>query len=1508
MSSFQAEPANFLELLQIVRDGSEISLKPGEYKGPFTIEKSITIRGAGTDTVIFAVDEPAIVIKVPGVRLENLAIVRTVGGDTGEIVIDATKETSPICSSVSLRGIAPNVQWEGGGWDVPEVLDFGNIEPNRQIERSWQVQLGVPCHVVCAVSWLRVHTFRLYPGMQNLQLVLNSKGIPTGTILLGFIVLEAEESVRILRVCAKIKASQSITNVSFQELKKENLDGDYNHSPVVPTQQQLQVWNTFLDIEERIAKSRQFCVKFQSHNYGANTRRVSFEIDVNTATLDGFSENSLAQEDFWQRLKKAQNEDIVLFDSSPQYIRNKREGEKLGAIAEINSENNKICIRLDSDIVERMNRGRYQLPRQGFLYFEAAGDIHQINQKKKALENLRQGHSHNPYLSKFLFNASCARHPSKVIKLQPHDLLKRDANLDQIAAVETVLSSPDLVLIQGPPGTGKTTVIAEICYQVALRGGRTLITSQANLAVDNALSRLVHSPVIRALRKGKAEKVQEEGQPFLEENVIGTWLQSTSKDCEKKLTHKQENIKVLQSLLKPVQRFAKYLKIEEKFQKVYTEFHKERSDLEENYKKEETIYQQTLTSKSEVESLRAGLENLLKTAPHINWEAREVVDFLPRLKAYTEGNSEVESFVANVRTALLQSTKLGFVRPKRGAFGLAVWLQETVGTGIAAFKTISGDLKDAEQGMSEVAATIYVLQQNSEILNQLQTDYQQNLNQQQSLSAKLKEVENRKLEIEFVVTAMKEWKTTAIARIYKIVSDCRQTGTLLTDELLQLPAGLWMIARSLNLPLVSTHYKVNRIDYVPNWVQLNNALSYEIEGEFVNRRGKQQRFSEFLYHTLNQIPLVLSANRRVQWQEVAKQFTNYVNLTKTQRQALIRNTQQFLKQMQQEYGNSWEPQNVESTLNCIARELLENTLTNARECVLPIKIETETQLQYLQRQLKELQKSASIQQQQISAATNQVEVAQQGMNVKQSRVTNLLQKIAQQDNLPKKPRLLIEEYLANPSLIWEKTQEFSTQVQFWETRTSQLENLIASLEPFSVLQIIQNCLEQQLIRLEAEHENAKHQLAEFQIKRSQLENQTEPQPPQNLLNERKWWEQAYLEIPEQFKPSLPIDKVDLCSLEFLHQIKTQFQSWAEELEQDKNYLQRYQVFVQDWIAKLRTPSAQDRKELQQIYIDNANVIGITCVQAARGDFSKEFPGFDVVIVDEVSKCTPPELLIPALKGRKIVLVGDHRQLPPLMNEETIEDIAEELKMTKKELSFIKESLFKIQFESAAPSIKQMLTIQYRMHPQIMGAINQFYQHRLTCGILAPDIQRAHHLAGKIIQEHHHILWVKTPIEQGFAEQREGTSRCNVREVDIIEKLCEQMEAVWSVKVAEGHPQKEIGIITFYSAQLRLIKDRIETNRFPSLSIRTGTVDIFQGMERPVIIVSTVCNNSRRDIGFSKEPERLNVACSRAQELLVVVGCHDLFTHQVGKVGNMYQEVSKVVRRYDGFVDASTVLE
>lgn len=121
------------------------------------------------------------------------------------------------------------------------------------------------------------------------------------------------------------------------------------------------------------------------------------------------------------------------------------------------------------------------------------------------------------------------------------------------------------------------------------------------------------------------------------------------------------------------------------------------------------------------------------------------------------------------------------------------------------------------------------------------------------------------------------------------------------------------------------------------------------------------------------------------------------------------------------------------------------------------------------------------------------------------------------------------------------------------------------------------------------------------------------------------------------------------------------------------------------------------------------------------------------------------------------MVGDHRQLQPMLDTKTLEEVSQEIGSTKNtELQLLQESLFKIQFKSANDSIKQMLNIQYRMHPVIMGAINQFYDGKLKCGILEPDTKRTHNLAGEIIQEYHHLIWVKTPGGDEFQEETTGT--------------------------------------------------------------------------------------------------------------------------------------------------------
>ncbi|MDF5739587.1 MULTISPECIES: translation initiation factor IF-2 N-terminal domain-containing protein [unclassified Nostoc] len=1266
----------------------------------------------------------------------------------------------------------------------------------------------------------------------------------------------------------------------------------------VPTEDQLKAWKAFLQIEEKVAKARQFCVRYVSHNYNFK-RRISFEIDVASATLDGFYQNSLDVENFWERARRTKNEDLKLFETAP-VGKNWITGRQLGTVEEVDPNRCIISLRLERDLAEYMAAERYQLPATGFLCFEAVGDIQQIQRKKKALEDLNNGYTQNPYLGNFLFDASQARQIKTTIELQPQDLLLSSANPGQKAAVEKVLAAKDLVLIQGPPGTGKTTVIAEICYQIALRGGRTLIASQANLAVDNALSRLVHNPVIRAVRKGRAEKVGEEGQPFLEDQVIGRWLENTANDCENNLSKRLENIQIFSQLLASSPRFTAYFQAEEQFNQQQNKFFKNKVRLESNFKNKEEYYNETVAKQNQVQSLIVGLENILNTAQNINWEAPEVTDFLPLLKPYTEGNSLVEEFLANVRQAIKYTDELGFVRSTVGAFGLAVWLRETVTTEISEFKTAFTHAQEATEAMSEVAARVQVVKEHFGSLNQLQPNYQQYLAKLQNIQQTIQIWENRKREIDYIISAVKEWKSTAFSHLYQTLKDCHQSGLPLTDNLVDLPLSLLMFANTLKLPIVPKNYNIN----LPDWELLTKAIAYEIDGGFTDRRGKQHNFSYFLQQNFSQIPMVLSKSDRTQWQETYQQFNNYQLLNPKQRKLLVENTQVFLIRIQRTYGGSWEWNNIDSTLTQITQELLDTILTNARQCVLKVKTETEQQLQHLQRLLNDLQKN-EISQQQISITQAEVEKAQQDANLQLGRVVNILQELNQQPNIPAQLRILTEKYIATQSNIWEQPQEFSKQVNYWLTYISKLETLISSLEPFAVLEIIKNSLYEHLSKLQKETETSLQELQKLQINLREIEQKSQPQPSQNLIVERSWWLTEWQTIPDKFKPEN--SAADLFNIELLRGLHIQFEFWQKKLEKEDNYLKKYQNFVQDWIGKLRNPTEGDSDDLRRIYLDNANVVGITCVQAANRGFSEEFKSFDVVIIDEVSKCTPPELLIPALKGKKLVMVGDHRQLPPMLDTSTLEEVAQTIGNTRDELQFLEESLFKSQFESADKSIKQMLTTQYRMHPFIMGAINQFYDGKLESGILEPDTKRAHHLANEIIQESQHILWVKTPIENPFLEQRNGTSYFNTQEIDAIERLCQQFEITWASKVANGEPKKEIAVITFYGAQLRKIDERLQSELFPSLEIRTGTVDRFQGMERPVVIVSMVRNNSKGDVGFAKKPERVNVAFSRAQELLIIVGCHNLFTHQSGKVGSMYSEVSNIVSLHGGFVDVSRII-
>lgn len=397
-------------------------------------------------------------------------------------------------------------------------------------------------------------------------------------------------------------------------------------------------------------------------------------------------------------------------------------------------------------------------------------------------------------------------------------------------------------------------------------------------------------------------------------------------------------------------------------------------------------------------------------------------------------------------------------------------------------------------------------------------------------------------------------------------------------------------------------------------------------------------------------------------------------------------------------------------------------------------------------------------------------------------------------------------------------------------------------------------------------------------------------------DEHDWWEEVFVALPRRLRENLG-NPIDIHTSDFVREVLAQVGSsdWQSEVKRQEALLKPSKAMLRDWTQRLEERTPRDVASLKELYVENANVVGVTCGQINKV-YSlmrnrRDLRPFDAVIIDEVSKATPPELLLPMLKGKKIILVGDHKQLPPMIEAQTVDDIAEEQGISSSDVSHLKRSLFESLYNFAPQVLKGMLTEQYRMRQPIMYAINQFYGDMLTGGH-----NRKHDLALPQIDPDTSIVWINTPRDENFFEKKEGFTYSNPSEIEIIERLLQQMNKAWQPHYMEGNPdsRKEVGLITFYMAQLAEFRDRfLNTDRYPALNLRIGTVDRFQGMERQVVIVSLVRNNPQGAIGFAKEPERINVAFSRAQELLVIVGCKSLFTQQAKKAGDATESYSKV---------------
>lgn len=306
------------------------------------------------------------------------------------------------------------------------------------------------------------------------------------------------------------------------------------------------------------------------------------------------------------------------------------------------------------------------------------------------------------------------------------------------------------------------------------------------------------------------------------------------------------------------------------------------------------------------------------------------------------------------------------------------------------------------------------------------------------------------------------------------------------------------------------------------------------------------------------------------------------------------------------------------------------------------------------------------------------------------------------------------------------------------------------------------------------------------------------------------------------------------------------------------------------------------------------------MQAQKGmtgsDVNKSME-YEYVIVDEAARVSPRDLMVAMAQGKRIILVGDHRQLPHIIDEEVARQM-EEGEGGQDENDWLKKSMFQYLFSTRLKTLEEYdgitrrvtLDKQYRMHPLLGSFISRNFYERFDpteqFGSGRPVSNFAHALASTNGKP---AVWLDVPAQIG-RHQKDGTSWARPAEATVIvRKLDEWMSS-------DAGKGLSFGVISFYKAQADLIRKQLRHIADDDKKLRVGTVDSFQGMEFDVVFLSMVRTMpSRESIEACKRRviskgecwtdakeaqfcfghlclyNRLNVSMSRQKKLLVVVG-------------------------------------
>jgi hypothetical protein len=302
----------------------------------------------------------------------------------------------------------------------------------------------------------------------------------------------------------------------------------------------------------------------------------------------------------------------------------------------------------------------------------------------------------------------------------------------------------------------------------------------------------------------------------------------------------------------------------------------------------------------------------------------------------------------------------------------------------------------------------------------------------------------------------------------------------------------------------------------------------------------------------------------------------------------------------------------------------------------------------------------------------------------------------------------------------------------------------------------------------------------------------------------------------------------------------------------------------EWFGRLSSS-----KDFYGAVLGESSVVAGTCI-GLGGILSTVGQQFDLCIIDEVSKATPTETLVPMAYSQRWVLVGDPRQLPPFFESEEITTIEG---FTEKET---KATLLDIFLRDLPAECKGRLREQRRMASGIGELVaTVFYGGDLETVRTEADRSKViRHLFPKS------VTWCSTSKGPCAEVEQAGKTFRNPRESSEIADLLETISK--GCEKSEGGPV-HVAIISAYSAQVRGLELQLASGaaRYTGITYEVNTVDAFQGRDADICIYSVTRSNPRLKLGFQREVRRLNVALSRGRDALVIVG-DDQFCRSVHK--------------------------